>query len=287
MILVTAANGQLGTLVIQNLLKTIPAHKIAAAVRNPAKAEHLKKLGVAVREADYTRPEQWPAALEGVEKVLLISSNEIGQRSPQHRTVVEAVKKAKGVKLLVYTSILHAGRTPILLAKEHEETEAVIRASGVPYSFLRNGWYTENYLMGLPHIVEQGAMYGASGEGRISVAARQDYAEAAAKVLTMDAKPQEVYELAGDRGFTLSEFAAELSRVAGKTVKYVDLSQRELQALLEKVGVPGPAAEILAQSHAGSAENALHNESRELSRLLGRPTTPPAKTIAENLKGGH
>ncbi len=144
MIVVTGATGQLGRLVIDALLKRVPAEHIVAAVRNVEKAQPLAELGVHVRQANYDDPDSWQAALQGAEKVLLISSSEIGQRVNQHRAVIEAAKR-QGVALLAYTSLLHADSSPLGLAQEHRETEALIHASGVPYVLLRNGWYTENY----------------------------------------------------------------------------------------------------------------------------------------------
>lgn len=273
MIVVTGATGQLGRLVITALLKTVPAAQIVAAVRRPEAAADLAALGVQVRAADYNQPASLDAAFQGAQKVLLISSSEVGQRVDQHRQVIEAARRA-GVQLLAYTSVLRAEGSPLALAAEHVATEALLKASGLPHVLLRNGWYTENYLASVGAALQHGALIGSAGEGRIATAARADYAEAAAAVLTTPDQAGRVYELAGDQAFTLAEFAAELSRLSGKTVPYVDLPQAEYAAALEGAGLPGPFAALLADSDVGASKGALFDDQGQLSRLIGRATTP-------------
>jgi len=278
MILITGATGQLGRLVVPAVLKKVPAASVRVAVRNLEKAKDLAALGVEVRRADYNEPGTWDAALKGVDKVLLISSSEVGQRAKQHRVVIEAAKRA-GVKLLAYTSILHADTSVLGLAGEHKETEAAIRASGIPFVFLRNGWYTENYLAGVKTALSLGAVYGCAGDGRISGATRADYAEAAAAVLAAEGQAGKTYELAGDAGFTLSELATELSRQTGKNIKYVNLTEAEYKKMLLGAGLPEVFAGLLADSDAGVAKGALFDESHTLSKLIGRPTTSLAVAV--------
>ena len=278
MIVVTGATGQLGRLVIASLLKKVPAASIVAAVRNVEKAKDLKAQGVQVRHADYTQPATWEAALKDADKVLLISSSEIGQRAKQHRSVIDAAKRA-GVKLLAYTSVLHADTSVLGLAAEHRETEAYIRASGVPFVLLRNGWYTENYTAGIPTALSLGAVYGSAGDGHISSATRADYAEAAARVLTTEGQAGKTYELAGDTAYTLSVFAAEISRQNGKAVNYVNLPEAEYKKALLGAGLPEFVAELLANSDTGASKGALFDEGQQLSKLIGRPTTPLAEAI--------
>jgi NAD(P)H dehydrogenase (quinone) len=282
MIVVTGATGQLGRLVIASLLKKTPASGIVAAVRNIEKAKDIAALGVQVRQADYSQSAGWDAALKGADKVLLISSSEVGQRAKQHRAVIDAAKRA-GVKLLAYTSVLRADTSVLGLAAEHKETEAYIRASGLPFTFLRNSWYTENYAMGIPTALSLGAVYGCAGEGRISSAARADYAEAAAVVLTSDNQAGKIYELAGDTAYTLSEFAAEVSRQSGKAIGYVNLPEAEYKKALLGAGLPEPFAALLADSDTGVSKGALFDEGHQLSKLIGRPTTPLAKVVAAAL----
>eukprot|EP01040_Poterioochromonas_malhamensis_P022179 gene22179-26923_t len=199
-ILITGANGQLGRFVLKHLVKQAGGKgvKIIAAVRSPSRAADLAELGVEIRKADYSDPSSLDEAFQGVSKVLLISSSEIGQRLPQHRNVIEAAQRS-GVKLLVYTSLLHASTSSLSLAGEHVATEEILKASTVPYIILRNGWYTENYLQSVPAALQHGALIGAAGEGKISSAGREDYAEAAATVLLdSESHVNQVIELAGD-----------------------------------------------------------------------------------------
>ncbi|MFT4112441.1 SDR family oxidoreductase [Silvibacterium sp.] len=282
MIVVTGATGQLGQLVIESLLTRVPAGEIVAAVRNPAKAAGFAAKGVQVREADYARPETLATAFAGATKVLLISGNEVGQRIPQHKAVIDAAKAA-GAKLIAYTSLLRADSTHLVLATEHLATEEYLRASGVPFALLRNGWYTENHTAGIPAVLEHGVVLGASGEGRFATAARADYAEAAAVVLAGEGHENKIYELAGDSAYTRAEFAAELSRQTGKAIAYQNLPEAEFEKILSGF-LPPELAHILADADAHAAKGALDDSSRTLSRLIGHPTTPSVETIAAALR---
>ncbi|MFY9510226.1 MAG: NAD(P)H-binding protein, partial [Rubrivivax sp.] len=179
-IAITGATGQLGRLIVARLKTLAPTLPLLALVRTPAKAAEL---GIAAREADYARPATLATALAGVDTLLLISSSEVGQRAVQHRNVIDAAKAA-GVQRIVYTSLLRADGSPLSLAQEHRETEAMLKAAGIAHTVLRNGWYTENYSGSIPGALAGGAFIGSAGEGRIASAARADYAEAAAVVLT-------------------------------------------------------------------------------------------------------
>lgn len=284
MIAITGATGQLGRLVLQNLLKTVPASQIVAAVRSPEKAADLAALGVQVRQADYAQPATLEAAFQGVDKLLLISSSEVGQRAPQHAAVIAAAQKA-GVKLIAYTSILRADTSPLGLAAEHKETEAMLRASGIPFVLLRNGWYTENYTASVPAALQYGAVMGSAKDGRIASAARADYAAAAAAVLTKDGQAGQVYELAGDTAYTLSELAAEIAKQSGKPVVYNDLPEAAYAAALVQVGLPEGFAALLADSDVGASKGGLFDDGHQLSQLIGRPTTPLAEVVKAALAG--
>ncbi|MCP1438579.1 NAD(P)H dehydrogenase (quinone) [Erwinia persicina] len=273
MIAVTGATGQLGRLVIDALLKRTSAEELVAVVRSPAKAADLAALGVQVRQGDYNQPQTLADAFRGVDKVLLISSSEVGQREAQHKAAIEAAKAA-GVKLLAYTSLLHADSSPMGLADEHRATEQALIASGVPYVILRNGWYSENYAASIAPALTHGVFIGAADEGKIASATRQDYAEAAAAVLTSDAPVDKVYELAGDEAYTLTQFAAEIAQASGKAVRYQNLPQDDFAAALKAAGLPDGLAEMLADSDANAAKGALYDDSHTLSRLIGRATTP-------------
>lgn len=283
MIVITGASGQLGRLVIAHLLETVPASQIIAAARDPKKMADLAAKGVQVRQADYAQPATLERAFEGAEKVLLISSSEVGQRVAQHQAVIDAAKHA-GVKLLGYTSVLHADTSALGLAEEHRQTEAALADADLPTVVLRNGWYHENYTAGVAHALASGAHFGSAGEGRISSASRDDYAAAAAVVLTSsENQGGKVYELAGDASYTLSDFAAEIARQAGKPVVYTDLSEADYKAALLQAGLPAFVAELLANSDAAAAKGALFDDGRQLSRLLARPTAPLSASIAQAL----
>ncbi|MDF2155128.1 SDR family oxidoreductase [Vibrio sp. CAU 1672] len=279
MIVVTGANGQLGRLVIKHLVRKVDASEIVAAVRTPEKAGDLAAMGVQVREADYSRPETLEKAFDGADKILLISSSELGQRVAQHRNVIDAAK-SQGVSLIAYTSLLHADSSPLGLAAEHIETEQYLKESGVPFVLLRNGWYTENYLASVASAIAHGAYIGSAGEGRISSAAREDYAEAAAVVIASD-EPQagKVYELAGDGAYTLADLAALVSQESGKAIPYVNLPEHEFKQALVGAGLPEPFAALLANSDTGASKEGLFDDQGELSALIGRPTTNLSEMI--------
>ena len=279
MIAVTGATGQLGQLVINELLATHNAQDIVAIVRNPAKAQAFAQKGVQVREADYGNSAALAQALQGVEKLLLISSSEVGQRAPQHRNIINAAKSA-GVQLIAYTSLLHADTSPLGLRAEHIETENDLAQSGIPFVLLRNGWYSENYLASVPAALEHGAFIGSAGDGKIASASRQDYAAAAAKVLSLDNQAGKVYELAGDEAWTLTELAEKLSALTGKSVVYQNLSEADFAAALQNAGLPEGFARLLADSDVGASKGGLYDDSHQLSRLIGRLTT----SIDDSLK---
>ena len=276
---VTGATGQLGRLVVEKLKQKVAADSIVALVRNPAKAADL---GVEARAFDYTQPEILVASLKGIDKLLLISGNEIGQRLPQHKAVIEAAKQA-GVKQITYTSILHADSSPLGLAGEHLGTEVAIKESGLTYTILRNGWYTENYTGSAKGAVGAGAFIGNAGDGKIASAARVDYAEAAAVVLAGEGHENKTYELAGDEAYTLTELAEEISRQTGKDIPYNNLTEAEYAGILKSFGLPDGLAEMLADSDTGASKGGLFDDSHVLSALIGRPTTPLAEVLADAL----
>jgi NAD(P)H dehydrogenase (quinone) len=274
-IAITGATGQLGRLAIA-ALKARGASPIALA-RDPAKAADL---GVEARAFDYTSAD--PAILKGIDTLVLISSSDFNDRAGQHRKVIAAAKAA-GVKRLIYTSILKGDASPMILAADHIATEAAIRDSGIPATILRNGWYTENYTGALGAAVHHGAIIGAAGQGRVTSAARKDYAEAIAVTALDDSHANKIYELAGDTAHSGADFAAAVAKAAGKPVAYVPMSQGDYATALIGFGLPEGFAQILADSDARAGDGALFDDSRTLSRLIGRPTTPFADTIAAAL----
>jgi NAD(P)H dehydrogenase (quinone) len=281
MIAVTGATGQLGQLVMEALLKKVPASEIVAAVRTPARAAALAAKGVVVREADYSRPQTLTKAFEGVQRVLLISGNEMGQRIPQHKAVIDAATAAN-VRLLAYTSLLRADTSPLLLAPEHLETEQYLQSSGLRFALLRNGWYFENQTAAIAPSLQHGAMVGASGDGRFAAASRADYAAAAAEVLTGSGHENRIYELAGDTSYTRADLAAEVSKQTGKTIPYHDLPEAEYAKILAAF-LPPELAHTLANCDTLARDGALDDNSHTLSRLIGRPTATLAQAVSKAL----
>ena len=280
-IAITGATGQLGQLVVNSLKNKIPSADVIALVRSSKKAANL---GVEVREADYDQPETLETALSGIDTLLLISGSEVGKRAVQHHNVIEAAKK-NGVKWIVYTSLLHADTSSLSLAEEHLATEADLKNSGIAFTLLRNGWYTENYAGSIPGALAGGAFIGSVGEGKISSAARADYADAAVAVLTSEGQEGKMYELAGDEAWTLSDLAAEISRQTGKEIPYVNMSQTEYATALIGFGLPEGLAHAIAGWDVSASKGDLFDDGSQLSQLIGRPTTPLSAVVAEVLKG--
>lgn len=280
MYVITGANGRLGRLVIARMLRSVPASSIVAVSRSPA--PELAEQGVLVRTADYDDPAGLPAALEGATRLLLISSNANGRRVPQHRAVIDAAAEA-GLSLLAYTSVLHADTTPLGVAPEHLATERYIRALGLPYAFLRNGWYTENYRPAVEAAMDTGIIHGAARDGSIASASRLDYAAAAAAVLTGADPVGEgaVHELSGDTSWTMRSLAALVTELSGRPVVYRDLPVESFAGVLRAAGRPGPAADMFARIDGYIADGWLASTSGELRRLIGRPTTPLRETLGE------
>ncbi|EGT3589752.1 TPA: SDR family oxidoreductase [Proteus mirabilis] len=279
MIAITGATGLLGQHVIENLLQTVPANQIVAFARDVKKGSSLSQKGVLVRQADYNDKASLITALQGVDKLLLISSSEVGKRTIQHRNVIEAAKSAD-VQFIAYTSILHADCSPLSLHVEHVETEKMLADSGISYTLLRNGWYTENYLASVPAAIEHGVFLGAAGDGKIASATRADYALAAARVISEEGHIGKVYELAGDEAWTLEQLAKELTKQSGKQVIYNNLSQADFVAALKTAGLPDKLSNMLADSDIGASKGGLFDDSHTLSKLIGRRTT----TLAESIK---
>jgi len=276
-IAITGATGQLGRLAIAALKAR--GQSPIALVRDPAKAADL---GVEARAFDYKAPQSLAPALNGVTILVLISSNDFDDRAGQHANVIAAAKAA-GVARILYTSLLRADTSPMLLAADHKATEAAILASGLTYTILRNGWYTENHTGSLGGAIAAGAMIGSAGAGRFSSAARADYADAIAATAATSGHDNAIYELAGDTAYSYADMAAELSRLTGKTIPYNDLPPDTYAGILQSFGLPEGFAHVLADSDVQAGKGALFDDSRTLSRLIGRPTTPFTATVAAAL----
>ncbi|MFH8514789.1 SDR family oxidoreductase [Streptomyces gelaticus] len=278
-IVVTGATGELGRLVVEQLLATVPASEIAAVVRNGEKAAPLAARGVELRVADYDRPESLQNVFRAGDRVLLISGSEVGRRVPQHTAVIDAAEAA-GVAQLAYTGILGGPDADFRLAAEHKATEQLILDSGLPHTFLRNGWYTENYTANLAPVLAHGAVVANAGDGRVASATRADYAAAAAAVLTGEGHIGAAYELSGDVAWSLAEYAAEISKATGKEITYRNVPAAVHQEILVGAGVPEFFAEILVDVDEAIKRGLLAATSGDLARLIGRPTTPLARTVA-------
>lgn len=279
-IAITGATGQLGRLVINKLKEKVSAENIVALARSVNKGADL---GVELRAADYDKPETLGAALKGIDTLLLISGSEVGKRAAQHRNIIEAAKRAD-IKWIVYTSLLRADTSSISLAEEHVATEKNLKSAGIPHTLLRNGWYTENYISSIQGALATGKINGSAGDGKISSAARADYADAAVTVLTTKGHEGKVYELAGDDSFTLADLAAEVSRQTGKNISYNNLPVQEYAALLNSIGLPEGLAQAIAGWDVGISKGDLFDNTHTLSKLIGRPTTTLGAVVKEALK---
>ncbi|MBW7857597.1 MAG: SDR family oxidoreductase [Leptonema sp. (in: Bacteria)] len=282
MIVITGASGHLGHLVIKELLKTEDPKSIIAAGRDVAKLNDLSSTGIQIRHIDYNKPETIGPAIQGADKMLLISASTVGTRAVEHKRVIDAAKSA-GIPFIVYTSLLYADTSPLSLAEEHRQTEADLKASGIPYSVLRNGWYSENYTENLAPALQHGAVLGCANDGKYSFAARADYAKAAAKVLTSENQAGKVYELAGDTAHSLYEYVVEVAKQSGKSIKYSNMLEETYYETLKSAGLPDSVAKMLSNSDTGASKGALFNNSGTLSKLIGQPTTPISESIKEAL----
>ncbi|GAA4437335.1 SDR family oxidoreductase [Pontibacter saemangeumensis] len=280
---ITGATGQLGRLIVEKLKAKTGADNLVALVRSPEKASEL---GIEAREADYDSPETLEHALQGINTLLLISGSEVGKRAKQHQHVIDAAKKA-GVKRIVYTSLLHADTSSLSLAEEHLATEKALKDSGIPHTLLRNGWYTENYTNSIPGALAGGAFIGSAGEGKISSATRADFADAAVAVLTSEGHDGKVYELAGDETYTLIELASEISRQSGRDIPYKNLPEADYAAALTSFGLPDGLAKAIAGWDVSVSRDDVYDDSRQLSKLIGRPTTPLKVAVSDALKNAQ
>ena len=283
-VVVTGATGQLGRLTVEALLRRgVPASDVVATGRDVTGIKDLADHGVVVRRADFTDPDSLAAAFAGADKLLLISASiPVGERVANHRRAIDAALAA-GVSLVAYTSTLQADTAATIIGATHRATEEYLRERRVPSALLRNGWYLENYTGQLPLILQNGGVIGAAGQGRVAAASRADYAEAAAVTLTTEGHVGALYELGGDEAFTLAELAAAISAAAGKQITYTDLPADKLAQVLTDAGLPAELPDIFADNDLGWSRGELFTSSRDLRRLIGRPTTPLAEAVADAL----
>ena len=279
-IAITGATGQLGKIAVEKLKEKTAAENLVALVRTPEKANDL---GIEARVFDYSQPDTLLDSLKGIDKLFLISGNEIGQREIQHKNVIDAAKQA-GVREIVYTSLLHAATSKMALAPEHLATEKYLETSGLTYTILRNGWYTENYAGSIPGSIQAGAFIGSAGDGKVSSATREDFAEAASVVLTTNGHENKIYELAGDKAYTLTDLAAEVSKQTGNSLPYQNLTEAEYTAALVSMGLPEGFAKVLVDSDLNAEKGSLYSDDKTLSKLIGRPTTSLEKVVKNFIK---
>ncbi|MFG6687838.1 SDR family oxidoreductase [Mariniflexile sp. HNIBRBA6329] len=276
---ITGATGQLGRLVVNELKKRGYNNHLVALVRSTEKAEDLE---IETREFDYDNQKSLEKGLQGIDRLVFISANEIGQRVRQHKNVIEAAKKSN-VNWIVYTSLLKADTSSVNLAGEHLATEQELKASNIDYTILRNGWYTENYTASIPSAIKNGAFIGSAGNGKISSAARLDYAEALAVVITNEQNKGQTFELAGDNSYTLTDLAKEISKQTGKDIPYNNLPEDTYAGILLQVGLPEILAKGLASWDVSASKNDLFDNDRKLSTLIGRPTTAMETSVHDVL----
>ncbi|NLB47650.1 MAG: SDR family oxidoreductase [Microbacteriaceae bacterium] len=279
-IAVTGATGHLGGHVIDSLIvRGVAPADIVAVVRNEAKAANLAERGITIAVASYEDQAALANALEGVDRLVLVSGSEVGQRLAQHTNIIAAAKQA-GVTFIAYTSLLNLDTSKLGLVPEHQGTEALLAESGIDHAVLRNGWYWENYASAIDSGKAAGKFFGAAGDAKVSGAARKDYADAAAAVITSDGHTGKVYELAGAPALTYPGIAAEVAKVIDQDVVYVDQSVEDYQATLESFGLPADIAAMVAGMEPPIAEGALYSESTDLEELIGRPSTSLSEALS-------
>ena len=279
-IAVTGATGHLGGLVIESLLnKNVEASDIVAIVRNEEKAKDLAARGINIAVAAYDDEAALKAALNGVDRLVFVSASEVGKRVEQNSNIIAAAKEA-GVSFIAYTSLLNLDSSELFLAPEHQATEKMLAESGIDHANLRNGWYWENYAAALETGKAMGKFFSAAGEAKVAGAARKDFAEAAAVVVTTNGHAGKTYELAGAPALTYPEIAAQVGEVLGTDVEYVNLTVEEYEKSLLDAGLPADFAAGLAGADPVIEKGALYSESTDLQDLIGRP----ASTVAETFK---
>ncbi|TGK56105.1 SDR family oxidoreductase [Leptospira wolffii] len=266
-VLVTGASGQLGRLVLEELLKK--GHKnIIATTRKPESLDDFSKRGVIVRSASFGDPKGLAKAFEGADRVLLISTDNIGNRIQEHGNAVDAAVQA-GVKRILYTSMIDPDHAPVTFAFEHAGTEEKIRKSGLHYTILRNGLYSDYLIPKLQHAAASGTLAGSGGEGACSYVTRLDCAKAAASALVAPSSGNLVLDITGPKAWTYSELAKLTGELTHKNVSYLDLPAEELSKGLVGVGIPKPMADALASFDISIREGYMKGVSTSVKDLTG------------------
>lgn len=270
-ILVTGATGNLGSLVVESLLKSVPAENLAVSVRDPKKAEHLKARGVDVRYGDFHQPESLVSAFTGIDRLLIISSGDFNNRAQQQLAAVNAAKEAN-VGFIAYTSAPNAKDSEFFITADHRATEEAILQSGIPYSFLRNNWYLENEMSTIQAVINGAPWVTSAGTGKVGWAGRSDFAEAAVNVIAGEGHNNTVYELSG-KPLTQEELASILSEVIGREVLVQQVDDDTYGTIMSNAGVPAEVIPLLVGIQSGIHAGYLDVESNDFDKLLGRPIT--------------
>jgi len=272
-ILITGAAGQLGQRIIHHLLETekVPAANIIAATRDTAKLGDLAAKGVATRRADFDDAASLEAAFKGVDRLLIISTDALavpGQRLKQHKAAVDAAAKA-GVKHIAYTSMPSPDKSLVTFAPDHLGTENAIKATGIPYTIIRNAWYMENYLHGMPHNLHSGTWYTATGEGKISNISREDCARAIAASLASNTSQSATYTLTGTESLDADKIAAVLADAVGKPLKVVSVTDEQLGQGMRGAGLPDFVADMLVSADANIRAGNFDLVTADYEKLTG------------------
>ncbi len=284
-IVVTGATGHLGRLIVEALLRDgTPASDVVAAGRNVEKLDDLAAQGVRVARIDYTDAASLAAAFEGADTLMLVSGSEVGQRFAQHSAAIDAAKAA-GISRIVYTSAPAATTSALVLAPEHKATEEYLAASGIPFTIVRNGWYTENYFQAAQQGAATGVIAASVGAGTVASAARKDYADAAAAVLVGEGHEGKTYELSGDTAWDFEELAATVAELADTPVVYNSLTPEQHAELLASFGLDEGTVGFVVALDGNIRDGLLGHTPGDLSKLTGRPTTPLRETLATALEG--
>ena len=283
-LLVTGATGKFGSKVVETLLKTVPASQLAVSVRNPEKAEELRARGVEIRQGDFDHPETLDAAFAGVDRLLLVSADGDNEtRIRQHANAVAAAERA-GVGFIAYTSLANAQESQNLFAPTHQATEEAILKTGIPYSFLRNNWYLENEISSIQGVLAGAPWVTSAENGKVGWALQQDYAEAAAAVLSGDGHENTIYELSG-KVLTQEEIAAALGIVLGKEITVQQVNDATYADIMQGAGVPDFVIPILVEIQRSIRVGSLDVESNDFEKLLGRPATPINEGLSQIVNG--
>lgn len=283
-LLVTGATGKFGTKVVETLLKTVPANQLAVSVRNPEKAKDLQARGVEVRHGDFDVPKTLDSAFAGVDRLLIISADGDNEtRIRQHANAVEAAERA-GVRFIAYTSIANAQESKNLFAPAHKPTEAAIKKTGIPYSFLRNNWYLENEIPSIQGVLAGAPWVTSAGNGKVGWALQQDYAEAAAAVLSGNGHENTIYELSG-KPLTQEELVSILGDVLGKEIPIQQVDDATYADIMKAAGIQDFVIPILVDIQKSIRQDSLNVASHDFEKILGRPATPIKEALTQIVNG--